>query len=136
MSRWVAAIEPNINLDRLVLPSRSNSRSWKARNNFGCNSMLMSPISSKNKLPWSADLETALFLHQRAGKGALLVPEEFAFQQPRWNRGAIQPHESPLPPRAAAVNSSCDQLLPGSRLAMEQHRGVGRRNDGDLLQHF
>ena len=41
-----------INVNRsAVFPSRSNSCSCNARKSFGCNSRLMSPISSRNMVP-------------------------------------------------------------------------------------
>ena len=53
--------------------------------------------------------EAAFLLHQGAGESALLVPEEFALQQPGRYGGAVQSNESPLPTRAqwiARANSS------------------------------
>ena len=45
-------------------------------------------------------LEAADSLRDRPGEGALLVTEQFAFEQPGRNRGAVEFDESPVAPRA------------------------------------
>src|SRR5467141_3227791 len=52
-------------------------------------------------------LETAAFLHQGAGERALLMSEEFAFDQPGWNGRAIKPYKRPVSPWTVAMNCAC-----------------------------
>ncbi len=68
-----------------------------------------------------------------AGEGALFVAEEFALQQALGNRSAIDRHERPFGPPAAAMNAAGDQFLAGAGLAANQHVDVGV---GHLLESF
>ena len=72
-----------------VPPSRSNSRSCKTRRSFGCSSRGISPISSRNTVPWG-QLEPSDALRDRARERASFVAEKLAFEQPCGNRRAVQ----------------------------------------------
>ena len=67
-----------------------------------------------------------------AGEGALLVPEEFAFQKRLRQGCAVHADERCRPPSARIVDRSCDKLLAGAALTTDQHRGSGRRHPLDL----
>ena len=49
------ADQPDVYGDRRLLPSRSKLRSCSARSNLGCSPSPRSPISSRNRVPWSAN---------------------------------------------------------------------------------
>ena len=66
----------------------------------------------------------------------LLVPEQLALEQPGGDGGAVQLHERPAAAAAQVVDGAGDQLLAGTRLPLDEHGGVGRRDDLDLLQHL
>src|SRR4029077_19761266 len=55
--------------------------------------------------------EAADLLRDGAGKGASFMPEEFAFQQVKWNGSAIQLYEWTAASRAQIVNRAGDQLF-------------------------
>ena len=74
------------------------------------------------------EFEAPLLLHQRAGERPLLVSEQFALEQSRWNRGAVHLYQVAVTPRAEFVNSLRKHFLPGPSLAGEQHGGVGGRD--------
>src|SRR5580700_1428163 len=74
-------------------------------------------------------------LRDRACESASLMAEYLAFQQPGWNRRAVQLDERILHTRAQIVNRAGDQLLAGAGLSADQHGGVRRRHRFHLLQH-
>ncbi len=57
------------------------------------------------------------------GERAPLVPEQLALHQLLGNGGAVDAHEGAVAAEALLVNGPRDQLLPGSRLAGDQHAG-------------
>src|SRR5580693_644264 len=79
-------------------------------------------------------LETPHFLSNCAGKGAFLMAEQLALEQPKRNRRAVQLHKSAFTARAQIVYCASDQLLAGSRLAEDQHARIRRRDHGHQLQ--
>ena len=80
-------------------------------------------------------LEAADLARDGAGERALLVAEELAFEQAGGNGGAIQLDEGALAARAQAVDGARQQFLAGSRLALDQHGGIGGRDGLNLAQH-
>ena len=62
-----------------------------------------------------------------AGERALLVTEQFGFDQLVGNGGAIDLHELAVAPQALAMDRARHQLLADAALAPDQDRGVGRR---------
>ncbi len=75
------------------------------------------------------------FLRNGSGERSLFVPKEFAFQQPRGDRGTIQLHKRAVLAPATFVNCACNELLPRSGLAEQKNRGIARGNSLDQLQH-
>jgi len=63
------------------------------------------------------------------------VAEEFAFDKTGGQRGAVDLDQGPITARAAGMYRTRDQLLAGSSLAQDQDRGIGGRNQPDLVQH-
>ncbi len=55
------------------------------------------------------------------GEGALLVPEELALEERLRERGAVDSEEGLLAARGARVDRVRDDLLPGPRLAEDEH---------------
>ena len=66
------------------------------------------------------------------GERALLVAEQFAFQQLRRDRPAVDRHERPFATLGMVMQVARDHFLAGARLAEDQHAGLGVR---DLLHH-
>jgi hypothetical protein len=73
-------------------------------------------------------LKTAHPLYQRAREGAPLVAEQFALEQPCWNRRAIEFNEGAGTPRTAIVDRLGDQFLPCPCFALNQHGAIRGRN--------
>ncbi len=61
----------------------------------------------------------------RAGEGAALVPEELALDQGGGDGGAVDRNQVPGTPPAGGMDGAGDELLAGSGLAEDEHRGVG-----------
>jgi hypothetical protein len=68
-----------------------------------------------------------------AGKAALLVPEELAFDELRRNRAAVQGQEWRLLAPAQVVDRLRGELLSGTALAAQQHGGRSRRHAAKLV---
>jgi hypothetical protein len=81
------------------------------------------------------ELEPAWLSHYCASKGALLVSEQFALQQPGGNSRAVQLDERSITPCASIVNGLGDQLFPGTRFSLNQHAGVGWSHNLHLSQY-
>jgi hypothetical protein len=69
----------------------------------------------------------------RTGKGALLVAEQFAFQQLGRDRPAVDRHERRLAALGVVMQVARNHFLAGARLTEDQHAGVGI---GHLLHHL
>ena len=78
-------------------------------------------------------LETPGTAGDRPGKGALLVAEQFAFEQLCRDRPAVDRHKRPVAALGVIVQVARDHFLAGARLAEDQHAGVGI---GHLLHHL
>ena len=85
--------------------------------------------------PPVGQLESADFLADGAGEGALLVAEQLALQQPRGDGRAVELDEGPVSPRAQVVQGAGDEFLARAGFAANEHRGVGGGDRLDLLQH-
>src|SRR5215831_3483431 len=81
-----------------------------------------------------SEFEAADTRANRTGKGAFLVPEQFAFEQPRRYGGAVELYQCPFLPLAQVVNGPGNQFLAGASLTHQQHRRVCRRDCSNLLQ--
>jgi hypothetical protein len=79
-------------------------------------------------------LETSNLLRQGAGKGASLIAEQLAFQQPGGNGRAVQRDEGKILARTQAVDGARDQFLPCAGFPENQNRRIRRRNHLRLLQ--
>ena len=67
-------------------------------------------------------LKKSLLRFQRSGEGAFFVAEEFAFNQRRNQRAAIDGDKRTVGKCAAEMNGAGDQLFSGSALAGDEHR--------------
>src|SRR5262249_11149881 len=88
----------------------------------------------EEKRPGVRQLESAQFLGDGAGEGALLVPKQLTLEQIEWNRRAVELQKRPAIARADLVDCTGDQLLAGAGLALDEHGGIGRSNPHHLLQ--
>src|SRR5262245_15290848 len=80
------------------------------------------------------ELEASDAAAQSTGERASLVAEELALQQIRWNRRTAEPDERVRNATASAMEGAGDELLPRSRLPMNEHGGVDRRHGLDVFQ--
>ena len=80
-------------------------------------------------------LELADAAGQRAGEGALLVTEQFAFQQVLGDGGAVDRDERLGGPAGLLVDVAGDHLLTRTAFAGDQDGGVGGRHLVGELQH-
>ena len=85
-------------------------------------------------VPRLRQFETADPLGDGAGEGALLVAEEFAFQQAGGNGGAVELDEGGLLARTEVVYGARQQFLAGAGFAVDQHGGIGGRHGLQLLE--
>ena len=69
-------------------------------------------------------LQAAHLLGNGAGKRALLMSEQFAFQEAGGNRRTIQFDKALLFAGAHVVDGTGNQFLPGSRFSENQHGGI------------
>jgi hypothetical protein len=62
------------------------------------------------------------------------MAEQLTFEEPKWDRGAIQFNKGSLPTIAQIVNGTRDKFLAGSRLAKDHYARICRRHDGHQVQ--
>src|SRR5439155_5532883 len=86
--------------------------------------------------PPMRQLELAGLSRRGAGKGALLVSEEFRLQQRFRNRGAVNRHKGSVGAWAERVQRPREELLAGAAFALEQHRRIGRRRAVQGKRHL
>ena len=132
-SRCVAAMMRVSTCIDFGLPSRSICRSSITRSSLTCTSRGSSPISSRKMRRAIRQLEATDLPGERAGEGALLPAEQLAFDERNRNRRAVDTDHRPAAARAQLVDLLGEELLPGARLAEEQHRGIGRRDLSNLF---
>ena len=109
-------------------PSRENSPSCNTRRILLCTGSGISPISSRNKRPAVALLETADALGDRPGKRPFFVAEKLAFQQRLRDGGAVDRHEELVAAPAVMMDRTRDQFLARAALAGDHHRGLAVRD--------
>ena len=79
-------------------------------------------------------LHAPYLLRDSSGESSLFVPEEFAFQQPGWDRSTIHFNKAPVLAAAHTVERACDKLFASARLPEDENSGVTARNCCYLLQ--
>ena len=72
----------------------------------------------------------------RPGKRPADVAEQLALQQTLRQRGAVHPYELGVGAVGEAMEGPCHQLLAGTGLPHDQHRGLTPRHAGQRLHHF
>src|ERR1051325_7274744 len=80
-------------------------------------------------------LEEALLVLDRAGEGALLVAEEFGFEQRFGQRGAIDRHELAELGLAVEVQRARNEFLARAAFSEDEHGAVGVRDAFDHLEN-
>jgi hypothetical protein len=63
------------------------------------------------------------------------MPEEFAFDQFRWDRRAVHFDEWPRPERTFVMNMRRQQFLSSARLADQQHARIRTSRHPRLIHH-
>ena len=71
-----------------------------------------------------------------AGKSALLVAEQFRFDEFAGNCRHVQRHELTARPWAVPVQRLCDQFLAAARGSVDKHRDIGVGEAADRPKHF
>src|SRR5690606_22676352 len=70
----------------------------------------------------------------RAGKGALFVPEQLGFDEGFRNRRTVYRDHRRMGPGGVLVQGAGNQLLAGAGFTADQYRGHGRRDLADALE--
>jgi hypothetical protein len=70
------------------------------------------------------------------GECAARMTEQLAFEERVGDRAAVDRDERAAAALAQVMDRARDQFFAGPGLAMDQHRGVARRNAADEPQHF
>ena len=86
--------------------------------------------------PAVRELELAGLARSRAGKRALLVPEELGFEQVLRNGGAVDGDKRTIGPRAQHVQRAGKQLFAGPAFTLEEHGRVGAGRALQLDRHL
>jgi hypothetical protein len=80
-------------------------------------------------------LKVSCSLGNGSGESASLMPEKFALQQRRGDRGAIERHKPALPARAGIVNGSRNHFLACAGLAPDQNGAICGRCHSYLFKY-
>ena len=114
-------------------PSRSTTRSCSRRNSLTCTSRLMLDLVEEQGAAIGV-LELADAALLRAGEGAGLVTEQFAFHH-RFGEGAgVDRDERSVASARQVMQGPRDHLLAGAGFAKDQHVGLDRRQRADRAQ--
>ena len=114
-------------------PTRSISRSWRARRSLGWRSSRSDPDLVQEQRPGVRHLELPELPRVRARERAPLVTEQLRLQQLGRERRAVHGHEGPVAAAALPVDGARDQLLAGARLPRDEHGGRGVGDLADKL---
>ena len=71
-----------------------------------------------------------------AGKGALAVAEQFAFDEVGGDGAAVYRHKRLLGARAAVMQSAGDEFLTGAGFTVDKYRRVDLRQGGNFVHQF
>ena len=82
--------------------------------------------------PLMRQFKTSDLLREGSRERALLVTEEFAFEQRVRDRGTIHHDERPLAPPAQLMDAASHQFLASTRFALDEDGRVRRRHDCDV----
>ena len=93
------------------------------------------PLRSRLVAETAGHFELAAPRGRGAGERSLLVPEQLGLDQLRRNGRAVDLHERPRGKRAGGMDVRCQQFLPRSRFADQQHARVRARGHGGLFHH-
>src|SRR6185369_17088378 len=74
-------------------------------------------------------------LRDGSGEGALLMPEQFAFQQIHWNRRAAQLDKGTPAALTSVVNGMCDELFSCTGFPLDEDSRVGGGNLLHLVEN-
>ena len=85
--------------------------------------------------PSIGQLKAPEALRERPREGAFFIAEEFAFEQPTGNGGAVECDEGARVPRAAGVQRPRQEFFAGAGLALQEDGGIGRGHEVELRQH-
>src|SRR5437867_9660025 len=94
------------------------------------------PDLIQKKRPAMRQFELAKPVAMRAGEGALLMPEEFAFDERFRNGAAIQSHEAVMAPMTEPMDQRGDQFLAGPRFALDTNIHIEWRNPPNEVKQF
>src|SRR5215470_7227660 len=113
----------------LVPPTRSISRSWRARRIFTCMASGMSPISSRKIVPSRAS-------SKRPGLARTApVAEQLGLEQPLGDGRAVHRDDRAVLAVRETVDRPGQHFLAGAALALDEHGDVGRRGPLRHLDH-
>ena len=115
-------------------PTRRKRRSWSTRSSLTCITGLISPISSRKMVPFSATSSSPFLFDVGARERAAHVAEQLRLEQRLGHGAAVERHHRLVAPQRVEVDGLRDQALAGARLAGQQDRAVGARDRLDHLE--
>ena len=121
-SRVGGGDDAHVDLDGLLSPMRSNSRSCRTRSSFICNAIGIVPTSSRKSVPLSACSMRPCRDRDGAGERAAHVAEQLGFEQRFGNGAAVDGDERLRGGAGLLMNGARDHLLAGAGLAVDQDR--------------
>src|ERR1035438_10441776 len=124
-SRCVAPMTRTSTLRDRSLPTARTSPSCKTRRSFACIARVISPISSRKRVPPSA-----------TSKRPARVAEERRLEERLRDARAVLAHEGAAGAGAVGVDGSGDEFLARAALAHDEHGDVARRDAIDQAQQI
>ena len=119
-----------------ALPTGVTSCCSSTRSSLTCTAGGMSPASSKNTVAPSASSNNPC----RDPSAPVNAPRTWPNSSLSTSVGLSEARwigtNGSLGPRRMAMNGPGDQLLAGAAFAGDQHRGIGRRDQRDALEHL
>jgi hypothetical protein len=127
--------DAHVDGDRLRRAHGTTSRSWRTRSSFTCVAGVISPTSSRKKVPPAAATKRPCLSRTAPVKEPLMCPK--SSDSRRFSGSAPQLMETNGPPPIRErVDVAGDHLLARSRLAGDQDRRVGGRDGLGELEHL
>ena len=115
-------------------PTRSNSPSCKHAQELHLNLHRQVADLVQENRPAVGELEPPLAHADRSREGAFLVPEQFAFNQRRRQRGTVDAYQRAGLPPAPLVQRPGKEFLAGAGRPKQQHARIRRRDLGQARQ--
>ncbi len=128
--------KPNIDLDRTLRPNRLDVPRFEGSQQHRLNLHRRFADLIEKERAASGFSEVSIAVLACPTKGTLRRTKELGACERRRHGSHIEREEWCLATTTLALNSSCDELLPGTRLAGDQDRDIERRNAADFAAYM